>query len=155
MLLRRLTLAAVLVCAPGYASQPPSNGWEVVVRPFQAKKAEGAGFYWIGLRNGTTLPRAFCLLGVIYVYETRDGSLVDQPTREYPGVRGVGPCAPTLGHLVLPGETHFVTVQVMLPADADLKRGVRFRITAEETCAVQVPCQHAQIMVSEKKAVGP
>lgn len=148
-----LALAFVLVVhgAAGKSTPLPSD-WEVVVRPYQAATTESEKFYWVGLRNKALTTRAFCLLGVRYSYDLEDGSLVDQPTKEYPSVGSPHPCAAAVGHLVLPGETHFVKVRVALPKEAEPRGAVRFRITAEETCADREPCKHTPIIASEEKA---
>lgn len=153
--MRSMALACWLACAfaSGGSSQA-SGGWDVVVRPFKADTAQRVRLYWVGLRNSASQPRAFCLLGVRYSYDLVDGSSVDQPTIEYPSVGSPHHCAATIGHLVLPGETHFVKVQVSLPGDAKIRGAVRFRVTAEETCTEGDSCEHGPILASEAKPDG-
>ena len=128
-------------------SVPLSKEWQVVVRPFQPQSAN-QGLFWVGLRNEAAVPRAFCLLGVRFSYELSDGSLLEQPSKEYPSGGSVGPCAPSLGNLVLPGETHFVKVQVVQPRNA-VRGTLAFTVTAEETCVQEGPCVHALILTRD------
>ena len=145
-------LACVLVVhAAAQASTNLPNEWEVIVRPYQADTSEREKHYWVGLRNNAATLRAFCLLGVSYSYELEDGSLVDQPSDEYPTVFSPHPCSDAMGHLVLPGETHFVKVRVVLPKQAELRGAVRFRMSAEETCVDDIPCKRAPIFASDAK----
>ena len=146
---RKLALAGLFVLGPVAFGQTPTSlrsGWEVVVRPYEARAINERGrLYWVGLRNTATAPQAFCALGVWYRYDLLNGGGVDQPSREYPSVGSAHACAPTMGHLVLPGETHFVSVRVTLPDDAEIHRQVLFSVTAEETCVDITPCEHRAI----------
>lgn len=153
MKLSKIALTCFLVVHTATSSSMPlSTNWEVIVRPYQVETTERERLYWVGLRNRAVTPRAFCLLGVRYTYDLEDGSLVDQPTNEYPSVGSPHPCAAAVGHLVLPGETHFVKIRVALPKEAEPRGGIHFRITAEETCADADPCRHTPIIVSEGEA---
>jgi len=135
------TVAGQLLGAP--------NDWQVVVRPAQVEAAQGGGLYWVGLRNNAARPRAFCVLGVRFVFKLADGTTLDRPSTEYPSVGSPHPCASTIGHLVLPGETHFVMVQVERPRNVANRGAPRFWITAEETCVDEKPCSHSPIVASE------
>lgn len=143
---RMVAFGCSLLLSVGEVSVPASSRWAVVSRPVAGATPDGVRLYWVGLRNNANEARAFCLLGVTYSYELLDGTAVDQPTVEYPNVGSPHSCAPTMGHLVLAGETHFVKVQVALPKDVR-RRIVKFRITAEETCAETDPCRHRPILV--------
>ncbi len=145
----RLILACCIsLGATAAGPLPASNDWQVIVRSFQSG-ATNAGLYWIGLRNNAASPRAFCVLGVRFTYQLADGSLVDRPSTEYPSVGSPHQCAPTIGHLVLPGETHFVKVRVVSPRNADPRRAPSFWVVAEETCVDEQPCTHRPIQASE------
>jgi hypothetical protein len=140
----------VLVLAVAVNSTRLADEWEVVVRPSQFEPRERARLYWVGLRNTSATPRAFCMLGVRYRYDLKDGTSEEQPTREYPTVGSSHPCVATMGHLVLPRETHFVMVRVVLPTEAALNQDVRFLVTAEETCVKEQSCEHQPITVMER-----
>jgi hypothetical protein len=51
---------------------------------------------------------------------------------------------------VLAGETHFVKVEVRLPADALVEKGVRFEVTGEETCIADRNCGSSPIVVMQE-----
>jgi hypothetical protein len=91
---------------------------------------------------------------VRYSYDLPDGSTIDEPTVEYPGVGSPHHCAATMGHLVLPGETYFVKVRVSPPKHAMTVRAVRFRVTGEETCTEYESCEHKPIFASETRPGG-
>lgn len=148
------TIAFLLACAviarPGLGDeQPISKGWDVVVRPISAGGAEAAKWYWVGLKNMSGVPRAFCALGVRFIYDLQDGSTVDEPSDEYPGEGSAHPCSPALGHLLLPGETYFVRVQPELPKVRELGLPVRFKITGEEVCVDIAPCKQRLILTAK------
>ncbi|MET0556096.1 MAG: hypothetical protein ABW221_23860 [Vicinamibacteria bacterium] len=126
-----------------------TRDWTVVARPFRADGAGEERFYWIGLRNATDSARAFCTLGVSYEYDLPDGATVMQSTVEYPSVGSPHRCDPSIGHLVLPGQTHFVKVSISPAARADGRRGVRFSITGEQACVDSRPCARAFIQAAE------
>lgn len=129
-----------------------SKGWSVTVRPISDGGADQAEWYWVGLRNEGPTPRAFCALGVRYVYDLPDGTTVDEPTVEYPEVDSPHPCDLSAGHLLLPGETYFVRVR---PERSRLKAGrvpIRFWITADEVCAGVEPCKKKRIQTEHASA---
>ena len=145
---RLIVASCIAVGMTAGASLPVSNDWQVIVRPLQSGTTN-AGLYWVGLRNNTARPRAFCVLGVRFTLQLKDGSLVDHPSTEYPSVGSPHQCAPTIGHLVLPGETHFVKVRVVPLRNAETRGSVSFRVIAEETCVDAEPCPHRSIFASE------
>lgn len=111
--------------------------WELVVRPAQVEVGRSTR-YWVGIRNITQSQRALCRVGVNYIYDLPDGGQVSEPSREYPTSGSFHSCGVSGGHLVLPGETYFVKVEVSQPQGA--RAPVRFSVKAEEACAYEGMC---------------
>jgi hypothetical protein len=138
----------VLWALAASASGGKSEGWGLVVRPCNSGGPER--LYWIGLRNTSGEPRAFCQLGVTYMFDLRNGNTVAEPVDQYPGVRSPHPCAAGQGHLVLPGETHFVRVAVPVRKEAAVAPHVRFEVTAEETCVEAGECEAGPLIILQQ-----
>ena len=138
--------ALISTAAVAGDGRPPM--WTVVVRPIGTTDRDAAEAFWVGLRNASTQDRAFCALGVRYAFTLRDGTIIDRPTVEYPGVRSPHSCADSMGILVLPGETHFVHVTPHRPSNA-ARSSLRFSISAEEACLTPGCREHPTIMINE------
>lgn len=145
-------LSCGLICA-GFPSlslraEAPQRSWQVVVRPFDTTGRPT--WVWIGLRNRTDKPRAFCRLGVTYGFDLPNGDTRFESPPEYPSRGSPHPCGLDDGTLVLPGETHFAKIRLVLPADALVKKGIRYEITAEEACVADNDCRHSPIVVMQE-----
>jgi hypothetical protein len=77
---------------------------------------------------------------------------VGLPTEEHPYVGSPHPCARASWHLLLPGDTLFVWVQIPASAMRQAVSKPRFSIEADETCPHAEPCKRAPIFVSEERA---
>jgi hypothetical protein len=140
-------LAAFISTAVAAGDDRPPM-WTLVVRPFGTTDRDAAEAFWVGLRNASTQDRAFCVLGVRYAFTLPDGTIVEQPTVEYPDVRSPHSCADSMGILVLPGETHFVQVKPRRPSNA-ARSSLRFGVIAEEACLTPGCREHSTIMIYE------
>jgi hypothetical protein len=142
--------ALVLVSSVLGAATPPQDfapratDWQLVIRRASPSRAS----YWVGLRNVAKGPRAFCRLGITYEVDLLSGDTIGNSAQHFPSIGSPHPCAPEDAHLVLPGETHFVFDEIVIPSDADPAQPIRFHATAEQACVDAVPCHHIPILVS-------
>jgi hypothetical protein len=149
-----LAVAALLLGTPAATASPnqqeAAQPWEVVVRPFEKQGHTAPRLFWVGLRNRSPEARAFCNLGVTYLFDLPNGETKFQSVDAYPSRGSPHPCTGKVGSLVLGGETHFVKVEIELPADALLGKGIRFQVTADETCVAVGSCRTSRIIVSQE-----
>jgi hypothetical protein len=131
-------------------SEEGSAPWTVAIRPSPRGAGEDSAFFWIGLRNDTAAARAFCRLGITYLFDVQNGDTVLESPPDYPVEGAAHPCTEDRGHLVLAGETHFVRVSVELPDEALPEPNLRFQVTAQEACVEREPCDHGAIIVLQR-----
>jgi hypothetical protein len=144
----------ITLCVAPRSALEPAADWKLVVRAFEQSVARET--YWVGLKNDNARPRAFCRLGIMFVYVVPSGEVIYDATPEYPGGGSPHACGTHESHLVLPGETYFAKVTVSLPTDAVKATRPRFSITAEETCVDRfLPCERNMIQLQEEGAVPP
>lgn len=144
-----LGLLVVIPAAGASAEQENAAPWAMVVRPYETDVREAPRLFWIGLKNLTDTPRAICRFGVTYVFDLPNGETLFRSVEEHPAIGSPHACPADAGHLILPGDTHFIKVRITLPADFLRANGVRFEVTADETCVADRDCRTSRIILGE------
>jgi hypothetical protein len=141
----RAAVILLLLLQPVGSSNPAKASWKLDVRQYEVplNAPPRPTLFWLGLTNASREPRAFCLYGVYYGYETAQGEVVFAPSESHPNMGAVHGCSSVAeaGNLVLPGETHFVKVRLPQLPDSVLQSGIEFSVSAEDACVTSQRCE--------------